>query len=66
MHQQHWESRFTELFGSHVLGGAAVTVAGFALSFAIAYASFEGFERPVLKLKRYFEYRSDRKPLAAA
>jgi peptidoglycan/LPS O-acetylase OafA/YrhL len=66
MHQQHWESRFTALLGSHVLGGAAVTVAGFGLSFAIAYASFEWFERPVLKLKRYFEYRSERKPLTAS
>ena len=56
-HEHHWEERWTTALGSHAAAVALVVVAGCGLSFAIAFTSFELFERPVLKLKRIFEYR---------
>jgi len=56
-HEHRWEERWTKALGSHAAAVALVVVVGCGLSFAIAFASFELFERPVLKLKRIFEYR---------
>jgi peptidoglycan/LPS O-acetylase OafA/YrhL len=66
VHEHAWEHRWTEMFGSHALAAVLVTLAGFGLSFSIAFASFELFERPVLKLKRFFEYRAERGTTAAS
>jgi peptidoglycan/LPS O-acetylase OafA/YrhL len=32
------------------------------LLFSLSWASFEFVEKPILKLKRFFEYRKDRLP----
>jgi peptidoglycan/LPS O-acetylase OafA/YrhL len=58
MHQHGLEARWTPWLASHLAASVMVTAVGFAGSFAIAYASFELYERPMLKLKRFFEYKS--------
>jgi peptidoglycan/LPS O-acetylase OafA/YrhL len=58
MHQHALEARWTPWLASHLAASVMVTVVGFAGSFVIAYASFELYERPMLKLKRFFEYKS--------
>lgn len=49
------------LWGSEVPAQVVVTVGGMAVSFALAYASWHLFEKPILGLKKRF----DSKPLAA-
>jgi peptidoglycan/LPS O-acetylase OafA/YrhL len=65
-HEHHWEARWTTALGSHGAAVALVALVGMGLSFVIAITSFELFEQPVLKLKRFFEYRGLRPALASA
>jgi peptidoglycan/LPS O-acetylase OafA/YrhL len=52
--------------GSHALAVAAQAIGGSALSFAIAYASYHGYEKRFIAMKRYWEPRpKPRAPEAA-
>jgi peptidoglycan/LPS O-acetylase OafA/YrhL len=66
MHEHGWAGSFTSTLGSPAVANALYVLTGFGLSFAIAYASYELFERPLLKLKRLFEYRSESRASAAS
>jgi peptidoglycan/LPS O-acetylase OafA/YrhL len=45
----------TERIGSHTAGVALQALIGIVLSAAVAYVSYEYYERPLLRLKRLFE-----------
>jgi peptidoglycan/LPS O-acetylase OafA/YrhL len=52
------------LLGSHLPAQLAFTALCFAVTYAIAFASWRLFEHPILELKRYFPY--DREPASVS
>jgi peptidoglycan/LPS O-acetylase OafA/YrhL len=55
LHAVNAEARLTAALGSHALAMVAMAALGFGASYAVAFASYELFEKRFLALKRRFE-----------